>query len=121
MFQSRSLPAAYRQFGPLLAAIAGLVQTAAGHEVWIEDTPEGNLVVRFAEYGEKFAVSPGALDALTLPFAWTPAAGAEVKALPRLSLLTDKKMGGSLKASSFGTQVFTTEHLWPESPKGVGR
>jgi hypothetical protein len=44
------------------------------HEVWIEDTPEGQLVVRFAEYGEKFEKSPGALDALTLPFAWAPAA-----------------------------------------------
>lgn len=46
------------------------------HEVWIEDTPEGLLVVRFAEYGEKFEKSPGALDALTLPFAWAPAAEA---------------------------------------------
>ncbi len=49
------------------------------HEVWIEDTPEGQLVVRFAEYGEKFEKSPGALDALTLPFAWTPATGGKPK------------------------------------------
>src|SRR5262249_19707249 len=42
-------------------------------EVWIEDTSDGQLIVRFAEYGEKFEKSPGALDALTLPFAWTPA------------------------------------------------
>lgn len=49
-----------------------LTSTAAAHEVWIEDTAEGQLFVRFAEYGEKFEQSPGALDALTLPFAWTP-------------------------------------------------
>lgn len=49
------------------------VSPAFAHEVWIEDTPDGQLVVRFAEYGEKFEKSPGALDALTLPFAWAPA------------------------------------------------
>ncbi|MDB6175482.1 MAG: hypothetical protein JWL59_4793 [Chthoniobacteraceae bacterium] len=59
-------------------AACGLAFPAYAHEVWIEDTPDGRLFVRFAEYGEKFEKSPGALDALTLPFAWTP--GAETKA-----------------------------------------
>jgi hypothetical protein len=54
-------------------ATCALTQATHGHEVWIEDTPDGKLIVRFAEYGEKFAQSPGALDALTLPFAWKPA------------------------------------------------
>lgn len=55
-------------------ALTTLLPRASAHEVWIEDTPEGKLVVRFAEYGEKYEQSPGALDALTLPFAWTAAA-----------------------------------------------
>jgi hypothetical protein len=50
---------------------------ASAHEVWIEDTPEGKLVMRFAEYGDSFEKSPGALDSLTLPFAWKPAAPAK--------------------------------------------
>ncbi|MEI9898744.1 MAG: hypothetical protein WDN28_34025 [Chthoniobacter sp.] len=59
----------------LLAVAASVAATPAfAHEVWIEDTPDGQLVVRFAEYGEKFEKSPGALDALSLPFAWTPTA-----------------------------------------------
>ena len=37
--------------------------------------------MRFAEYGDKYEQSPGALDALTLPFAWTPAEAADSKAL----------------------------------------
>ncbi|MES2572638.1 MAG: SpaA isopeptide-forming pilin-related protein [Verrucomicrobiota bacterium] len=62
----------------LAAAFCGMVCRASAHEVWIEDTPDGKLFVRFAEYGEKLEKSPGALDALTLPFAWTP--GVETKA-----------------------------------------
>jgi len=57
------------------------IRTSA-HEVWIEDTPEGKLVVRFAEYGDDFEKSPGALDAMHLRSAWSerndsnaPAAG----------------------------------------------
>lgn len=57
----------------LLGAIAALVPAAHAHEVWIEDTPQGELVVRFAEYGEDFEKSPGALDMIGLPTAWTPA------------------------------------------------
>ncbi len=58
----------------LATLLATLSLPAMAHEVWIEDTPEGQLWVRFAEYGEKFEKSPGALDALTMPSAWTPPA-----------------------------------------------
>lgn len=63
-------------------ALVGLsAATVRAHEVWIEDTTDGKLVVRFAEYGEKFEQSPGSLDALSLPFAWTPGdAAKEAKA-----------------------------------------
>jgi hypothetical protein len=57
--------------GALLALVA-FTSHARAHEVWIEDTPDGQLTVRFAEFGEKCEKSAGALDALTLPFAWTP-------------------------------------------------
>jgi hypothetical protein len=60
-----------------LSLLAATALPSIAHEVWIEDTPAGELVVRFAEYGENYEKSPGALDAITLPFAWTPA---EVKA-----------------------------------------
>lgn len=55
-----------------LALLAATPFVALAHEIWIEDTPEGQLVVRFAEYGDEYEKSPGALDSVTLPFAWTP-------------------------------------------------
>ena len=57
----------------LAIASCAVAFQATAHEVWIEDTPEGHLYVRFAEYGDDFEKSPGALDALTLPFAWKDA------------------------------------------------
>jgi hypothetical protein len=60
-----------RRLALFAIAAFGSVLSAQAHEVWIEDTPEGKLVVRFAEFGEKFEQSPGPLDALSLPFAWT--------------------------------------------------
>jgi hypothetical protein len=79
MLRSIPFPAVLRRFA-FVAALA-LAPSAGAHEVWIEDTPEGKLVVRFAEYGDKYEQSPGALDAMTLPFAWTPAEAADSKAL----------------------------------------
>lgn len=58
----------------LAIASCALTLQATAHEVWIEDTPEGHLYVRFAEYGDDLEKSPGALDALTPPFAWKDAA-----------------------------------------------
>ena len=43
---------------------------ASAHEVWIEPLATGQLVVRFAEYGEDYETSPGHLDSLTLPESW---------------------------------------------------
>jgi hypothetical protein len=55
-----------------------LVTAATAHEVWLEDTPSGQMVVRFAEYGEDFEKSPGALDMLSLPAGWTVASEEKV-------------------------------------------
>lgn len=62
------------QIRPVLSILAALLATAPlspAHEVWIEDTTEGTLVIRFAEYGEEYEKSPGHLDALKTPEAWT--------------------------------------------------
>lgn len=58
----------HRLLIPLLALLA---TPLFAHEVWIEDTPGGALVVRFAEFGDDYEKSPGALDALALPAAFT--------------------------------------------------
>lgn len=56
------------RFSSILLA-AGLT-VASAHEVWIEDTPEGKLFVRFAEFGDDFEKSPGHLDARGVPVAF---------------------------------------------------
>ena len=53
-----------------LALSLGLNLALEAHEVWIEDLPTGQLVVRFAEYGEDYETSPGHLDELSLPESW---------------------------------------------------
>ena len=87
-----------RRFLSSRGVFAALILAATGagaHEVWIEDTPEGKLFVRFAEYGDDFEKSPGALDALTLPFAWTP--GVESKEEPKKPG-AEKESAGSREA-----------------------
>ncbi|MEZ0389808.1 MAG: hypothetical protein ACAI34_22200 [Verrucomicrobium sp.] len=61
----------------LLSTLLALPSLSRAHEVWIEDTKDGKLVVRFAEYGEEYEKSPGHLDALATPEAW--AAGPDGK------------------------------------------
>ncbi len=53
-----------------LTLILAVVLPAAAHSVWIEPSPEGVLVIRFAEPDGKFEKSPGHLDSLTPPLAW---------------------------------------------------
>jgi hypothetical protein len=65
---------------PLLILLAAAARLLA-HEVWIEDTPNGQLVVRFAEFGDEYEKSPGSLDSLSLPAASTPGDGAKPKPL----------------------------------------
>ncbi len=56
------------------AQLCLIANKSFAHEVWIEDTHEGQLVVRFAEYGDDFEKSPGALDAMNIASAGLPAA-----------------------------------------------
>ncbi len=57
-----------RFIAPLFAAAALclLPAVAQAHSVWIEDLPDGQLCVRFAEWGEDFETSPGHLDSFNL-------------------------------------------------------
>lgn len=47
------------------------------HDVWIEDTSDHHLVIRFGEFGDELETSPGYLDSLTQPQAWTKSQAAE--------------------------------------------
>src|SRR5262245_32585299 len=63
-------------------ALGAIVSSlASAHEVWIEDTSTGELVVRFAEWGDEYEKSPGNLDMLTLPEAWSQAKDGAVSPL----------------------------------------
>jgi hypothetical protein len=64
-----SLPIIRQLLGGLIAAAMGASHAAYAHVVWIE--PKGEfLVVRFAEPGSDFEVSPGYLDNLLSPIAF---------------------------------------------------
>lgn len=59
----------------LALALAGFIAAAPlalAHSVWIEDTSEKQLVVRFGDLGGEIEKSPGALDRLSHLVAWTP-------------------------------------------------
>ncbi|WP_050027538.1 hypothetical protein [Verrucomicrobium sp. BvORR034] len=64
----------------LTFALAAITASLPAHEVWIEDTTDGKLVVRFAEYGEEYEKSPGHLDSLKTPEAWTAGEDGKPKA-----------------------------------------
>ena len=50
--------------------ILGLASQLQAHSVWIEDTPEGRLILRFGEIGDDYEKSPGHLDDLRFPLSW---------------------------------------------------
>ena len=54
----------------VLASLLLVCLNANAHYVWIEETPDHRLIVRFAEWPDEYEVSPGHLDELSLPDAW---------------------------------------------------
>lgn len=70
-------PALRKFAGGLLLAVAPFVQA---HSVWIEATEQHALLIRFGEPGDKFEESPGHLDSLSPPLAWSPEADGKPKA-----------------------------------------
>lgn len=58
-------------FSSVLLGLAALIPSvSSAHSVWIEEVGEGNLAVRFAEWGEDFETSPGHLDSFALVSGW---------------------------------------------------
>lgn len=54
-----------------VALFAGGTNLASAHSVWVEDAPQGQLVIRFGEPGGKYETSPGLLDRLAPPAGWS--------------------------------------------------
>jgi hypothetical protein len=54
----------------LLLALLVMATVASAHSVWIESN-NGKLLIRFAEPGDSFETSPGYLDNLSFPLAFT--------------------------------------------------
>ncbi len=86
---------------------------AHAHSVWIEDTPEKQLVVRFGEPGEEFERSPGYLDSLSLPVAWTT--GAEDKPA---AFIVEKKVDHFLFVDANPAVPAFGETLFPVMKRG---
>ena len=63
-------------FAALLFSAAFFAIAARAHDVWIEDTPQHQLVIRFGEFGDELETSPGYLDNLSQPQAWTKSTNA---------------------------------------------
>ncbi len=76
---------------PLVAVFACCLalQAASAHEIWIEALKDGPVVLRFGEYGDEdeLVKSPGPLDDLTWPEAWSPAPEGKVT-----KILLEKKV-----------------------------
>lgn len=53
-----------------ITALLATVQTATTHSVYIEPNESGDLVIRFAEFGDDYETSPGHLDSLENMSAW---------------------------------------------------
>ncbi|HEY4415080.1 MAG TPA: hypothetical protein VGO57_05250, partial [Verrucomicrobiae bacterium] len=54
----------------LLTTWLYLTPSAGAHNLWLEDTPEHGLTMRFAEWPDEYEVSPGHLDEVDPPIAW---------------------------------------------------
>lgn len=87
----------------------------SAHEVWIEETKDKELIVRFAEYGEDYEKSPGHLDGLAQPLAWT--FGADGKPAP---FDVQKRADGFLLAASSADKGALAEAVYAVMKRGEG-
>ena len=86
-------------FAVLTFALASIVQVHA-HTVWIEPNDAGQLVIRFAEPGDDFETSPGHLDSLSLPLAFSAATNKPVAVA-----VSKQSDGFLLESASSGSAV----------------
>lgn len=97
----------------LLALSLALAPALLAHSVWLEDTPEKKLVIRFGEVGDTLETSPGHLDRLSLPVAWTPAADGKPAAFA-----VEKKSDHFLLVAAAPTAPALGETLFPVMKRG---
>lgn len=90
-----------RSFFAALAfsAISLTASFSSAHSVWIEALPDGQLCVRFAEWGEDFETSPGHLDSFAPVSGWT----LDEKGVPQIFDVS-KKSDHFLLAKSEGSK-----------------
>ena len=94
-------------------SLAGLAPLVLAHSVWVEDTPEKQLVVRFGEPGGEFEKSPGYLDDLSLPIAWKTGDDGKPAAL-----VAEKKSDHFLLVASDATAPACGETRFPAMKRG---
>ena len=68
----------YLKLAAVFAAMLAFTFAASAHYVWIEDVGK-KVVVRFAEWPDEWEKSPGYLDDLSVPSAWTAGTNGEPK------------------------------------------
>lgn len=88
-----------------LAALLPSVSTA--HSVWIEEVKDGQLAVRFAQWGEDFETSPGHLDSFQLMTGWT----LDAEGKPELFEAAKKEDQFLLVKSSSAKPAFAQGHF----------
>lgn len=96
----------------LVTLLAG-VPALRAHSVWVEDTPDKKVVVRFGEVGDTYETSPGHLDSLSLPVGWT--AGKEGKPA---TFSVEKKSDHFLFVGAAPTQPALGETVFPVMKRG---
>ena len=102
----------------LLATAIALLATASlarAHSVWLEDTPDQQLVIRFGEPGDEFERSPGHLDSLSLPLAWK---SSSVSAKKPISFAVEKKSDHFLLAAATPADAACGETRFPVMKRG---
>lgn len=104
-----------RALGAVTFALFATASLARAHSVWLEDTADRQLVIRFGEPGDDFERSPGHLDRLSLPIAWTPGSDSDAKPTP---LVVEKKSDHFLLAGAAPTAGACGETRFPVMKRG---
>jgi len=90
---------------------------SSAHSVWIEPLPDGQLCVRFAEWGEDYETSPGHLDSFAAVSGWAM----DAKGAPEIFEVTKKSDQFFLEKAraakpAFAQAPFTVRKLHEDKP-----
>ncbi|SKA76605.1 hypothetical protein SAMN02745166_00209 [Prosthecobacter debontii] len=99
------------------ALVCLTASVSSAHSVWIEALPDGQLCIRFAEWGEEFETSPGHLDSFTQVSGW--AVGE--KGAPSVFEIVKKSdhfllTGSTSDKPAFGQAPFVVRKLHEDKP-----